>query len=348
MLAAGLLLALDDHLDVDRQAVMGRQPCVDRGDVDQDPRLVVGGATAEQPAVTLGRLERWGGPPRQIARRLDVVVRVAQHRRPIGSGTEPVGVHGGMSTVDLEEPGVVAATHGQQVAHHLGTAAHLLLVESLRAHAGNRDQPLEIDAVGRHTVDQRVADLLVHHLCEPLDVRSDMVVRIIIAEADASARRVMARIFAGSDKSGGSTRAGMARLTLTSVSTTITFPSPVPEARMSEPGRLAALDPPVAPLPTTGGDPAASGSPASEPASMAGTCADTLGLVVAPTTGRFEPAATNGRIRAGQLLGHITGGPGGGGEGGAPFGARMKDLLVRPRQLVRRGQALAWLEVSSA
>jgi biotin carboxyl carrier protein len=65
---------------------------------------------------------------------------------------------------------------------------------------------------------------------------------------------------------------------------------------------------------------------------LEGTCADTLGLVVAPTTGRFQPAAASGRAD----------------EVRAPVDARLKNMLVRPRQLVRQGQALAWLEVSSA
>jgi biotin carboxyl carrier protein len=102
---------------------------------------------------------------------------------------------------------------------------------------------------------------------------------------------------------------------------------------------MSDLSPPV---------PASSGSPVSEPSPLAGTVADTLGLVVAPTTGRFEPAKTHGRIRAGQVLGYITGGRGRADEVRAPVDAWLKNLLVRPRQLVRRGQALAWLEVSSA
>lgn len=85
-----------------------------------------------------------------------------------------------------------------------------------------------------------------------------------------------------------------------------------------------------------------------EPASLAGTCADTMGLVVAPTTGRFEPTPISGRVTAGQLLGHITGGRGRADEVRAPVDAWLKDLLVRPRQLVRAGQALAWLDVSPA
>jgi multidrug resistance efflux pump len=32
----------------------------------------------------------------------------------------------------------------------------------------------------------------------------------------------------------------------------------------------------------------------------------------------------------------------------SPVDALLKDLLVRPRQLVRAGQALAWLDVSPA
>jgi hypothetical protein len=106
----------------------------------------------------------------------------------------------------------------------------------------------------------------------------------------------------------------------------------------------------MSPVPVVSRSPAnePTSEPASEPASLEGTCADTLGLVVAPTTGRFEPAAARGRIRAGQLLGHITGGRGRADEVRSPVDARLKDLLVRPRQLVRRGQALAWLEVAPA
>lgn len=88
--------------------------------------------------------------------------------------------------------------------------------------------------------------------------------------------------------------------------------------------------------------------PISEPAVLQGSCADTLGLVVAPTTGRFEPATVSERVRAGDLLGHITGGRGRADEVRSPVDAYLKDLLVRPRQLVRRGQALAWLDMSPA
>jgi multidrug efflux pump subunit AcrA (membrane-fusion protein) len=118
------------------------------------------------------------------------------------------------------------------------------------------------------------------------------------------------------------------------MSTTIVRTSrpPLTEAHMSET------------IPQSGASP----SSATEPASLKGTCADTMGLVVAPTTGRFEPATAVGRVRAGELLGHITGGRGRADEVRAPVDAFLKNLLVRPRQLVRQGQALAWLDVSPA
>lgn len=88
--------------------------------------------------------------------------------------------------------------------------------------------------------------------------------------------------------------------------------------------------------------------PARDIDTLTGTGADGLGLVVAPTTGRFEPTPVSGRVRAGDLLGHITGGRGRADEVRAPVDAWLESLLVRPRQLVRRGQALAWLQVSPA
>ena len=94
--------------------------------------------------------------------------------------------------------------------------------------------------------------------------------------------------------------------------------------------------------------PAPAGRSSHVPEALKGTCADTLGLVVAPTTGRFEPRPVAGRVRQGDLIGHITGGRGRADEVRSPVDARVRDLLVRPRQLVRRGQALAWLEVSPA
>ncbi len=78
---------------------------------------------------------------------------------------------------------------------------------------------------------------------------------------------------------------------------------------------------------------------------FAGTVAATLAVVVAPSTGRFRPAI-DGRpqVRAGELLGHVTGGRGRADEVRSPVDAVVADLLVRAGQLVGRGQGLAWLQ----
>ena len=62
---------------------------------------------------------------------------------------------------------------------------------------------------------------------------------------------------------------------------------------------------------------------------LTGPGADGLGLVVAPTTGRFEPASVSGRVRAGDLLGYITGGRGRADEVRVPVDALLEALLVR-------------------
>lgn len=80
------------------------------------------------------------------------------------------------------------------------------------------------------------------------------------------------------------------------------------------------------------------------PNMLAGTVAHDLGVVVAPTRGRFRPAVQHGLVRAGTLLGHITGGRGRADEVRVPVDADIRDLLVRPGQLVTAGQGLVWLQ----
>jgi biotin carboxyl carrier protein len=82
---------------------------------------------------------------------------------------------------------------------------------------------------------------------------------------------------------------------------------------------------------------------------FAGTVAERLVLAVAPSTGRFRPLlALTGEaahsLESGELMGHITGGKDRADEVRAPTGAHLRDLLVRPGQLVAAGQGLAWLE----
>lgn len=88
-----------------------------------------------------------------------------------------------------------------------------------------------------------------------------------------------------------------------------------------------------------------------EPASaLVGTVAENLAVVVAPTTGRFRPAhdlSAGCWFERGALIGHVTGGGGRADAVHAPASATVADLLVRPGQLVRRGQGLVWLRRAS-
>lgn len=76
---------------------------------------------------------------------------------------------------------------------------------------------------------------------------------------------------------------------------------------------------------------------------LSGTVADGLVLAVAPSTGRFRPVVDTGTVEAGGLLGHVTGGRGRADEVRSPVRAVLRDLLVRPGQLVAAGQALVWM-----
>ena len=77
--------------------------------------------------------------------------------------------------------------------------------------------------------------------------------------------------------------------------------------------------------------------------SLRGTVAESLALAVAPSTGRFQPVRTVA-VQAGETLGFITGGKGRADEVVAPVAGAVARLLVRPGQLVTRGQGLVWLE----
>lgn len=87
------------------------------------------------------------------------------------------------------------------------------------------------------------------------------------------------------------------------------------------------------------------GTPGVATPELAGTVAEHLAVVVAPSTGRFRPAADLGtaRIAAGELVGHITGGRGRADEVRSPVDAAHGDLLARPGQLVAKGAGLLWM-----
>lgn len=79
-----------------------------------------------------------------------------------------------------------------------------------------------------------------------------------------------------------------------------------------------------------------------------GSVAERLALAVAPTTGRFRPQVAAGRLERGELLGHVTGGRGRADDVRMPVDGEVRSLLVRPGQLVRAGQGLAWLSREGA
>lgn len=78
---------------------------------------------------------------------------------------------------------------------------------------------------------------------------------------------------------------------------------------------------------------------------LAGTTAETLVLVIAPSTGRFRPESVESELMlTGAVLGRVTGGGGRSDDVRVPVDAELADLLVRPGQLVQRGQGLAWMQ----
>lgn len=82
-----------------------------------------------------------------------------------------------------------------------------------------------------------------------------------------------------------------------------------------------------------------------EPATvLSGSVAESLAVVVAPTTGRFRPVEGVDQVEPGQVLGHVTGGRGRADEVRSPVRALVRRLLARPGQLVGTGQGLAWLQ----
>ncbi|MPZ71882.1 MAG: hypothetical protein GEU74_01415 [Nitriliruptorales bacterium] len=87
------------------------------------------------------------------------------------------------------------------------------------------------------------------------------------------------------------------------------------------------------------------GTPPAAPA-LAGTAAEALVLIVAPCNGRFHPVVTQGEVTAGHVVAQVTLGRNGSHDVTCPVGAAVQGLLTRPGQLVTRGQALAWAQVT--
>jgi biotin carboxyl carrier protein len=83
---------------------------------------------------------------------------------------------------------------------------------------------------------------------------------------------------------------------------------------------------------------------------LAATVAADLRLAVAPSTGRFQPRQgvdLRAGVERGVVLGYVTGGRGRADEVRSPVHGTVHGMLVRPGQLVTRGQQLIWLETSA-
>ncbi len=108
VLRADLLLALDEHLDVDRQRVAGLAVGGDGAEEGGDRALVVGGAAGEEPAVAARQLPRVGLPLLDEVDRLHVVVGVQEDGRLAGR-VEPLAVGVRERVADLQHLDVVQA-----------------------------------------------------------------------------------------------------------------------------------------------------------------------------------------------------------------------------------------------
>ena len=113
MLAADFLLALDEELDVARQAAGLLQVRLDGLDVHEHLALVVGRAARIDLAVAHGRFERRRRPQVDRVDRLHVVVAVEENRRLAGR-VEPVAVDDRVSRrldeADVLHPGCAKAS----------------------------------------------------------------------------------------------------------------------------------------------------------------------------------------------------------------------------------------------
>lgn len=131
--AADLLLALEQESDVERESVLLRDELPQDLESDVNGSLVVGDAAPAEAAISHRQLERRGDPLLQVARRLDVVVTVDQHRRR-SRRAHPLPGHRRV-TARLDDPGVGKVEFAQ---HPVGGPEHGL-PGRIQTHAGDRD-----------------------------------------------------------------------------------------------------------------------------------------------------------------------------------------------------------------
>lgn len=142
---ADLFLAFDEDRHGHRRSAFPRpQSCR----MHRDASLVVRCATAEEPAIPLGRLERGGGPQFFGARRLDVVMGVQEHGRRVGRAVRHA-VDRWVRLVDLEQADVIEPGALQPDRCPLSRFPHLRGIEAIGADRRNADEILEISADSR-------------------------------------------------------------------------------------------------------------------------------------------------------------------------------------------------------
>ena len=155
---ADLLLALDEHHDVDRKRVAVRP---DRAQVRDDPGLVVCGTAAVEPLTALGRLERRRVPVGRVVLGLHVVVGVEQHGRRTG-GPGLVRDHRGRPAVRADDVDLGEPLGAEEVGDRIRGAPHLTGPCRVGTHRLDADQVLEVRAEGRHQVAHRRAEVVGH------------------------------------------------------------------------------------------------------------------------------------------------------------------------------------------
>jgi hypothetical protein len=79
------------------------------------------------------------------------------------------------------------------------------------------------------------------------------------------------------------------------------------------------------------------------PTSLAGSVAADLGLLTAPSAGRFRANVASGLVGRDTVIGTVTGGGGRSTAVTVPVAAEVCGLVVFEGQMVHRGQALAWV-----
>ena len=138
VLAAGLLLAFEQELHVDRQLAGGLQQALDGFDLDVDLALVVAGAARVDVVAAHFGLERRRLPLVQRIGRLHVVVAVEQERR-LARRAQPFRVDQRIALA-FDQFGDGHPGRAQFVDGEFGRAPDVRLVLGKRADAGNAEE----------------------------------------------------------------------------------------------------------------------------------------------------------------------------------------------------------------